>query len=122
LSSLLRDLPGVARAGLRGFACSNELYEHLRVLGQPRFRLNLDTGALTDEKCPPAETIRELGAEAPSAIARAQVNDPNRLGPGMGALDFASGPERIATESLRNLRQVWAPRAAEPRHGAARMV
>ncbi len=145
LSSLLRDLPGVARAGLRGFACSNEVYEHPRGLGQPRFRLNLDTGALTDEKRPPAETIRELGAEAPSAIARAQVNDPNRLGPGMGALDFApirdaladakyacslsveafdfaSGPERIATESLRNLRQVWAPRAAEPRHGAARMV
>lgn len=68
----------------------------LRVLGQPRFRLNLDTGALTDEKRPPAETIRELGAEASGAIAHVQVNDPNRLGPGMGALDFAPIRDALA--------------------------
>jgi sugar phosphate isomerase/epimerase len=61
-----------------------------------------------------------------------QVKDPNRLGPGMGALDFAPirdalagagyadwlsveafdftpGLERIARESLAHLREVWGP-------------
>jgi sugar phosphate isomerase/epimerase len=99
-------------------------------VGHPRFKLNLDTGALTDESRPPAETIREVGLEAPDAIAHVQVNDPNRLGPGMGALDFAPirgalahakyagwlsveafdftpGPERIARESLAYLRKIW---------------
>jgi sugar phosphate isomerase/epimerase len=102
----------------------------MRGVGHPRFRLNLDTGALTDESRPPAETIRELAAEAPGAIAHVQVNDPNRLGPGMGALelepirdalaeakyagwlsveafDFTPGPEKIARESLAHLREVW---------------
>jgi sugar phosphate isomerase/epimerase len=102
----------------------------MRGVGHPRFRLNLDTGALTDERRPPAETIRELAAEAPGAIAHVQVNDPNRLGPGMGALelepirdalaeakyagwlsveafDFTPGPEKIARESLAHLREVW---------------
>ncbi len=102
----------------------------MRGVGHPRFRLNLDTGALTDEGRPPAETISELAAEAPGAIAHVQVNDPNRLGPGMGALefppirdalaeakyagwlsveafDFTPGPEKIARESLAHLRTVW---------------
>jgi len=104
----------------------------MRGVRHPRFMLNLDTGALTDEGRPPAETIRELAAEAPGAIAHVQVNDPNRLGPGMGALEFAPirdalagagyagwlsveafdftpGPERIARESLAHLREVWGP-------------
>jgi sugar phosphate isomerase/epimerase len=104
----------------------------MRGVGHPRFGLNLDTGALTDEGRPPAETIRELGAEAPGTIAHVQVKDPNRLGPGMGALDFAPirdalagagyadwlsveafdftpGLERIARESLAHLREVWGP-------------
>ena len=68
----------------------------MRWVGHPRFRLNLDTGGLSDEGRSPAETIRELGAEAPGAIAHVQVNDPNRLGPGMGALDFAPIRDALA--------------------------
>lgn len=102
----------------------------MREIGHPAIRLNLDTGALADEGRPPAETIRQVAAAAPGAIAHVQVNDPNRLGPGMGHLDFAPirdalaaagyegylsveafdftpGPERIARESLAYLRRVW---------------
>lgn len=108
----------------------------MREVGHPRFRLNLDTGALADEPRPPAETILQVAAAAPGAIAHVQVNDPNRQGPGMGALDFGpirdaltaagyagylsveafdftAGPERIARESLRYLRRVWAGHFAE---------
>jgi sugar phosphate isomerase/epimerase len=125
----LLDFPRGARSGIRGFACCNELYEHLPVvagfralrsigydavevapytfgnsvglgscarMGHPRFRLNLDTGVLTDEGRPPAETIRERAAEAPDALAHMQVNDPNRLGPGMGTLDFAPIRDALA--------------------------
>jgi sugar phosphate isomerase/epimerase len=102
----------------------------MREVSHPRFVINLDTGALTDEAHPPAETIRQLGAVAPGAIRHVQVNDPNELGPGMGdldlrpirdalaavgyagylsveAFDFTPGPDRIARESLRYLREVW---------------
>jgi hypothetical protein len=56
LSSPPARLPGAARSEIRGFACRNELYEHLPVIE---------------------------------------------------AFDFTPGPERIATESLRNLTLVW---------------
>jgi hypothetical protein len=37
---------------------------------------------------------------------RGLVKPPARL-PGVEAFDFTPGPERIATERLRNLTQVW---------------
>jgi sugar phosphate isomerase/epimerase len=102
----------------------------VRAVDHERFLLNLDTGALADEPRPPAETIRQVGALAPGAVRHVQVNDPNRLGPGMGdldfrpirdalaeirydgylsveAFDFSPGADRIARESLRYLRTVW---------------
>jgi sugar phosphate isomerase/epimerase len=122
----------------------------MREVNHPNFLINLDTGALTDEAHPPAETIRQLGAAAPGAIRHVQVNDPNRLGPGMGdldlrpirdaleevgydgylsveAFDFTPGADRIARESLRYLRAVWGPPGTpgtppSPRQGAAPVV
>jgi sugar phosphate isomerase/epimerase len=103
----------------------------MRAVNHAHFRLNLDTLALADEPRPPAGTIRQVWREAPAAVRHVQVNDPNRLGPGMGdldftpirealdevgydgwlsveAFDFAVGPDRIARESLAYLRRVWA--------------
>jgi len=184
----------VARSRIRGFACCNELYEHLPVVegfralraigydavevapytfGHPVFpraladapaaraaaesiglavvglhwlfarteRLHVhhpDAAVRLETRdyflrC--MDLCRALGGEilvmeAPGAIAHVQVNDPNRLGPGMGALefepirdalaeakyagwlsveafDFTPGPEKIARESLAHLRKVW---------------
>jgi hypothetical protein len=101
LSNPPARLPGVARSQIRGFACCNELYEHLpvvegfralrsigydavevapytfvnsvglalmRAVGHPRFRLNLDTGVLTDEGRPPAKVPRRDSGEIVSQV------------------------------------------------------
>lgn len=102
----------------------------MAAVAHDHFRLNIDASALCDEPRPPADTIRQVAAAAPAAIRHVQVNDPNQLGPGMGrlefrpirdalqeagyrgylsveAFDFSPGPDRIARESLRYLREVW---------------
>ena len=99
-------------------------------VGHAHFRLNLDAIALSDEPRPPAATIRQVWRAAPEAVRHIQVNDPNLLGPGMGALDFmpirealdevgydgylsveafdfSVGADRIARESLAYLRRIW---------------
>ena len=98
--SFVEAMPDAAARGV--FICFEPLARHissfiqtaaeglalLRAVGHPHFRLNLDAIALSDEPRPPAETIHQVWREAPDAVRHIQVNDPNRLGPGMGALDF----------------------------------
>jgi sugar phosphate isomerase/epimerase len=91
-------------------------------LGSPWCRLHLDCKAMTSEATPIPELIRRHAA----VLAHFHVNDPNRLGPGMGELefepiltalgeidyrgwvsvevfDYSPGPERLARESITYL-------------------
>lgn len=52
--------------------------------GSPPVRLHLDTRAMTSE----STSISDLVRTHASRLAHLHVNDPNRLGPGMGNLDF----------------------------------
>ena len=101
--------------------------ELLERIGHPNFRINLDVKAMSSEKKPIPQVIRETAQH----IAHVQVNDPNLLGPGMGevkyepiiaalrdagydgwlsveAFDFKAGAERIARESIEYLKRVSA--------------
>ncbi len=94
-------------------------------IGHPHFRINLDVKAMSSESKSIPQVIRETARH----IAHVQVNDPNLLGPGRGdveyepiiaalrgagydgwlsveAFDFKPGPEHIARESIRYLREV----------------
>jgi len=94
-------------------------------IGHPNFQLNIDVKAMSTEPMPIPDVIRS----AKGHIAHVQVNDPNRLGPGMGdvkyepivaalrevgwdgwlsveAFDYRPGAEHIARESIRYLKQV----------------
>ena len=93
------------------------------MVGSPNCRMHLDCKAMASEPRPVAETIRRHA----SYMVHFHANDPNRLGPGMGDLDFkpifqalrdvkydgwvsvevfdyTPGIERLARESIDNMR------------------
>ncbi len=99
----------------------------VREVGSPAFKLHLDVKAMAAEGRPPQETIRIEGGRN---LVHFHANDPNRKGPGMGALDFApiaaalketgyegyvsvevfdfsDGPEAIAAASISTLKKCF---------------
>lgn len=96
----------------------------VEAVGSPQVRLHLDVKAMSTEQLGYGELIRRF---APWLV-HFHVNDPNRLGPGMGAVDYRSfwpeleahyrgwlsvevfdyspGPEAIARQSLKYLREL----------------
>ena len=54
------------------------------MVGSPHVRLLLDCKAMSSEATPPADLVRKYSA----LLAHFHANDPNKLGPGMGELDF----------------------------------
>lgn len=91
-------------------------------LGSPWCRLHLDCKAMSSESTPIPELIQRYAG----VLAHFHVNDPNRLGPGMGELefepilaalgavdyrgwvsvevfDYSPGPEKLARDSIRYL-------------------
>lgn len=94
-------------------------------LGSKNVQLHLDVKAMSTEAISISEILRQHG----SALAHFHANDPNRLGPGMGAVDyrafwpaliesgyrswvsvevfdFSPGPEAIARQSISYLNQM----------------
>lgn len=102
-----------------------ESMELVRRMGHPNFQLNLDVKAMSAELAPIPDVIRS----ARGHITHVQVNDPNRLGPGMGevryepivaalrevgwdgwlsveAFDYRPGVEQVARQSIEYLKRV----------------
>lgn len=94
----------------------------IEMIASPRVRLHLDVKAMSTESQPVADIIRQNAAH----LEHFHANDPNRLGPGMGDVDFVPifaalqeidyqgwvsvevfdytpGPERLAQESMANM-------------------
>jgi sugar phosphate isomerase/epimerase len=103
-----------------------EAAEMIAEIDHPSFRLHQDVKAMLSEATPVPELIREFA----DITAHFHANDSNLLGPGMGATDFAPvfaalnetgyagwvsvevfdyslGAERIASESLENMKKTW---------------
>jgi len=103
---------------------ASEAAEMVRRVHHPGFQMMVDVRAMSYEDRPIPEIIRQV---APY-IRHVHLNDPNRLGPGMGDVDFgpilralrevgyegwlsvepfdfSPGPERIARESLAYLKR-----------------
>ncbi len=102
---------------------ADEAVRMIRQLNSPHVRLLLDMKAMATEKFP----MPELIAQHSDVLVHFHANDPNRQGPGMGSVpvrpvldslqqagydgwvsvevfDLSPGPEKLAEESLRNLR------------------
>ncbi|HID06083.1 MAG TPA: sugar phosphate isomerase/epimerase [Armatimonadetes bacterium] len=98
----------------------------VQAVNHPNFRIMVDVKAMLSESRPIPEIVRE----AAPYLRHVHANDANLLGPGMGetdfrplaqvlreinydgyvsveVFDFSPGPERIARESIRYLREVF---------------
>lgn len=98
--------------------------ELMRMIDSPFCRLHLDVKAMSAEETPVCDILSKHAA----SMAHFHANDPNRRGPGMGDVDFhpilntlhsidyrgwvsvevfdyTPGPEVLARESIRNLRE-----------------
>jgi D-psicose/D-tagatose/L-ribulose 3-epimerase len=107
----------VARFGIRGFACCNELYEHLPVL--EGFRALRAIGYDAVEVAPYTfgnPVFPDELAEVPAVRAAAESLGLNVVGlhwlfartEGLHVHHPETpGPEKIARESLAHLREVW---------------
>lgn len=106
---------------------AEETIQLLRRLGSPHIKLHLDCKAMSSESAPIPELLRRHRAD----MAHFHANDPNRQGPGFGALDFipifralreidyrgwvsvevfdySPGPRRLAEESLAYMKRCLA--------------
>lgn len=106
---------------------AEETVQLLRRLGSPHIKLHLDCKAMSSEPVPIPELLRRHRAD----MAHFHANDPNRQGPGFGALDFipifralreidyrgwvsvevfdySPGPRRLAEESLAYMKRCLA--------------
>lgn len=106
----------------------DEAVRLIEEINHPRVRLHLDVKAMFAAETKPLPQVIE---EAAPYLGHVHANDPNRLGPGMGAadlrplaaalrkigyqgyvsvevFDFTPGPERIAQESFAYLQEVFA--------------
>jgi sugar phosphate isomerase/epimerase len=102
-----------------------EVREFIRIVDSPQLKLHLDVKAMSTESQSIAAILRESAAE----LVHFHANDPNRLGPGMGQIDyrqfwptlmdigyrgwisvevfdFRPGPQVIAESSASYLRQL----------------
>lgn len=106
---------------------AEETVQLLRRLGSPHIKLHLDCKAMSSESVPIPELLRRHHDD----MAHFHANDPNRQGPGFGALDFipifralreidyrgwvsvevfdySPGPRRLAEESLAYMKRCLA--------------
>jgi len=67
------------------FRSSHEAYHMVRELKHPRFTLHLDVKAMSAEGRPLPEIIRQHA----NCFGHFHANDPNKRGPGFGAVEFA---------------------------------
>jgi sugar phosphate isomerase/epimerase len=98
----------------------------VEAVGRPAFKMMLDVKAMNEDDEPMPDIIRKSAAH----LAHFHANDANRLGPGFGdtdfrpiaaalneigydgyvsveVFDFSAGPQAIARESLRYLREAF---------------